>query len=52
MDDWLPWYNRILETFGYDQRADQRATDLLSTLLAERAGNVTDLRKLIENRPC
>ena len=51
VDDWLPWYNRILETFGYDQRVDQRATDLLSTLLAERAGNVSDLRKLIENRP-
>jgi uncharacterized Rossmann fold enzyme len=50
VDDWLPWYNRILETFGYDQRADQKATDLLSTLLAGRAGNVTDLRKLIENK--
>jgi hypothetical protein len=51
LDDWLPWYNKILETFGYDQCEDQRATDLLSVLLAERVGHVADLRKLIENRP-
>ena len=51
LDDWLPWYNKILETFGYDQSGDQRATDLLSVLLEGRAGHVTELRKLIENRP-
>ena len=51
LDDWLPWYNKILETFGYDQCGDQLATDLLSVLLEERAGHVAELRKLIENRP-
>jgi len=51
LDDWLPWYSKILETFGYDQREDQRATDLLSILLEERAEQVAELRKLIENRP-
>lgn len=51
LDDWQPWYNKILETFGYDQCEDQRAADLLSVLLDERAGNVAELRELIENRP-
>ncbi len=51
LDDWLPWYNKILETFGYDQCGDQRATDLLSELLEGRAGHVAELKKLIENRP-
>jgi 2-amino-4-hydroxy-6-hydroxymethyldihydropteridine diphosphokinase len=50
-DDWLPWYNRILETFGYDQQRDQCAADLLSTLLEGRAGQVAELRKLIAGRP-
>ena len=51
LDDWLPWYCRILETFGYDQSEDQRAADLLSELLAERAGSVDELRKLIADSP-
>jgi len=51
LDDWQPWYNKILETFGYDQYEDQRAADLLSVLLEGRAGNVAELRELIENRP-
>jgi len=51
LDDWLPWYSKILETFGYDQCGDQRAADLLSELLAERAGHVAELRKLIADRP-
>ena len=50
LDDWLPWYNRILETFGYDQCGDQCAADLLSALLEGRAGKVAELRKLIANR--
>ena len=51
LDDWLPWYDRILETFGFDPSEDQKATDLLSELLAERAGSVDELRKLIADRP-
>jgi hypothetical protein len=51
LDDWLPWYNKILETFGYDQSEDQRVTDLLSKLLAGRAEHLAELRKLIANRP-
>ena len=49
--DWLPWYNKIIETFGYDACGDQQATDLLSKLLTGRAGQVAELRKLIANRP-
>jgi uncharacterized Rossmann fold enzyme len=51
LNDWLPWYNRILETFGYDQHGDQGAADLLSKLLEGRAGQVAELKKLIANRP-
>ena len=51
LDDWLPWYNRILEAFGYNQREDQRAADLLSRLLEGRAGQAADLRKLIAGKP-
>ncbi len=50
-DDWLPWYNRILETFKYDQCRDQLAAELLSGLLSGRAGDVAELRKIIENKP-
>ena len=51
LDDWQPWYNKILETFAYDQVEDQLAADLLSALLEGRAGNVTELREIIENKP-
>lgn len=51
LDNWLPWYNKILGTFGYNFDEDQQAADLLSVLLVGRAGQVAELRKLIENRP-
>ena len=49
--DWLPWYDKILETFCYSQCEDQAAADLLSTLLVGRSEDLAGLRKLIANRP-
>ena len=51
LNDWWPWYKRIIETFGYDQAKDQYAADLLSTLLAGKATGVSELRKRVANRP-
>ena len=51
LNDWWPWYRRIIETFGYDQAKDQYAADLLSALLAGKAADVSELRKRVANRP-
>ncbi|HMK94115.1 MAG TPA: 6-hydroxymethylpterin diphosphokinase MptE-like protein [Candidatus Limnocylindrales bacterium] len=51
LNDWRPWYRRIIETFGYDQAKDQYAADLLSTLLTGKAADVSLLKKRVENRP-
>jgi hypothetical protein len=51
LNDWWPWYRRIIETFAYDQAKDQYAADLLSTLLAGKATDISELRKRVANRP-
>ena len=51
LNDWWPWYRRIIETFGYDQAKDQYAGDLLSALLAGKATDVSELGKRVANRP-
>ena len=50
LDDWWPWYNRIIDTFGYDQARDQYAADLLSKLLAGKAVDPMELRKRVAGR--
>ncbi|MGA2385918.1 MAG: 6-hydroxymethylpterin diphosphokinase MptE-like protein [Candidatus Bathyarchaeia archaeon] len=51
LDDWWPWYRRIIQTFGYDQAKDQYAADLLSTLLAGKAADPSKLRERLANQP-
>jgi hypothetical protein len=51
LNDWWPWYRRIIETFGYDQAKDQYAADLLSTLLTGKATDISELRKRVANQP-
>jgi hypothetical protein len=51
LNDWGPWYRRIIERFGYDQAKDQYAADLLSSLLAGKAADVSVLRKRVANQP-
>jgi len=50
LNDWWPWYRRIIVMFGYDQAKDQYAADLLSKLLDGKALEFEELRKRIENR--
>jgi len=51
LSEWWPWYSRIIATFGYDQAKDQFAADLLSRLLAARAGDPSKIRELVAGRP-
>jgi uncharacterized Rossmann fold enzyme len=51
LNDWWPWYRRIIETFGYDQAKDQYAADLLSGMLAGKAADPSELRKRLANQP-
>ncbi len=51
LNDWWPWYRRIIEAFGYPQARDQYAADLLSTLLAGKAADLSELRKRVANQP-
>lgn len=50
LEDWWPWYRRIVETFGYSQAQDQQAADLLSALLKDKALDVSELERRIQNR--
>ena len=50
LEDWWPWYRRIIETFGYSQAQDQAAADLLSKLLAGKAVDPDEVRKRVANR--
>jgi len=51
LNDWWPWYQRIIRKFGYDQAKDQYAADLLSTLLAGKTAELSELTKKVANRP-
>jgi hypothetical protein len=51
LNDWWPWYQRIIETFGYNQAQDQDAADLLSKLLSLKAQDSFEIRMRVENRP-
>jgi len=51
LNDWWPWYRRITETFGYDRKKDQYATDMLSALLAGKATDPPELAKRVTNQP-
>jgi uncharacterized Rossmann fold enzyme len=51
LNDWWPWYEKIIGTFGYDKAKDQFAADLLSSLLAGKALDVSALKKLVTDRP-
>jgi 2-amino-4-hydroxy-6-hydroxymethyldihydropteridine diphosphokinase len=51
LNDWWPWYQRIIETFGYHRVQDQDAADLLSKLLAAKAQNPSEIRMRVANHP-
>lgn len=49
--EWRPWYNKIINTFGYDPSKDQHATDVLSRLISRRAFNIEELKVLLSGQP-
>lgn len=51
LEDWWPWYNKIVKLFGYDQSRDQYAADLLSVLLAKKAIDMAKLKEIIFKQP-
>jgi hypothetical protein len=50
LNDWWPWYRKIIETFGYDQAKDQYSADLLSNLLAGKALDLSELRARVSHQ--
>lgn len=50
IEEWWPWYEELVKTFGYDKSEDQRATDVLSGLLIGRSMDLEDLRGQVQSR--
>jgi uncharacterized Rossmann fold enzyme len=50
LKEWWPWYNKIINTFGYDRSKDQLATDVLSRLISHRAIDLQQLKVLLSGR--
>jgi hypothetical protein len=51
LTEWWQWYSRILTAFGYDRSKDQLAADVLSRLIAHRAGSLQQLKALLFDQP-
>jgi hypothetical protein len=51
LDAWWPWYNKIIDIFGYDRFQDQHAADVLSKLLLHKAVDLTELKAQISGQP-
>lgn len=51
LKEWLPWYNKIRNTFRYNRSKDQYATAVLSHLLSCRSFDIKELRVLFSCQP-
>jgi uncharacterized Rossmann fold enzyme len=51
LNEWWPWYDKIINTFGYDSSKDQLATDVLSRLISRRAVDPQKLKILLAGQP-
>jgi hypothetical protein len=51
LEEWWPWYNKIIDTFGYDRSKDQLATIVLSRLTSHRAIDLRQLKVLLSSKP-
>jgi len=51
LKEWWPWYNKIINTFGYDRSKDQLATDVLSHLISSRPVALQQLEELLLGKP-
>jgi len=50
LKEWWPWYNKIINTFGYDRSKDQLAADVLSRLISPRAIDPKQLKILLSSQ--
>lgn len=50
LKEWLPWYNKIINTFGYDRSKDQLAADVLSRLISRKAIDPQQLKVLLSSQ--
>jgi hypothetical protein len=50
LEEWWPWYDKIIKTFGYDRSKDQLATDVLSRLISSRAIDLQQLKALLSGQ--
>ncbi len=50
LDKWWPWYEEIVKTLDLNPEEDQMATSILSNLIADRALELIDLRRVVEGR--
>lgn len=48
--EWEPLYTEILADFGFDRSEDEESARILSDLLGDGAGTLTDLREIISGR--
>jgi len=50
LQEWLSWYKKIAEEFGFHPSKDQLAADVLSRLISHRAIHPQTLKNLVSNR--
>jgi uncharacterized Rossmann fold enzyme len=51
LKEWWPWYDKIINIFGYDRSKDQHAADILSYLLSQKAVDPQKLGVLLSGQP-
>ncbi|MCP8305180.1 MAG: DUF115 domain-containing protein [archaeon] len=51
LEEWWPWYDKIVSSFNFSRSEDQRATDILSELLRGRCMEPSEIRTLIHGEP-
>lgn len=51
LKEWWPWYNKIVNIFGYDRSKDQLAADILNRLISRKTINPQQLKVLLSGQP-
>lgn len=51
LNEWWPWYNKIIKTFSYDRSKDQLAADILNSLMSRKTINPQQLKVLLSGQP-
>ncbi|MCP8310428.1 MAG: DUF115 domain-containing protein [Candidatus Methylarchaceae archaeon HK02M1] len=51
LEEWWPWYDKIVSSLNFSRSEDQRATDILSELLQGRFIEPSEIRTLIHSEP-